>query len=147
MEVILREDIKNIGKTGDVITVKEGYARNYLLPKKYAVEVTDSNLKIIEAQRKSKEQKLLKEKKKAQVLADRLAGLSCTVAMNVGEEDKLYGAVTNADIAESLAQEGIVLDKRDIILEEEIHKLGIYHFKVKLHPEIAQEVKLWVVKK
>lgn len=147
MEVILREDIKSFGKAGDVINVKDGYARNYLIPKKFAVKVTASNLKMIDTQRKIKEQKQLKEKKKAQSLADRLVSVSCTVIMHAGEDDKLFGAVTNADIAEALAQEGIILDKRDIVLEEEIHNLGIYHFKVKLHPEITQEVKLWVVKK
>lgn len=147
MEVILREDIKSLGKSGDVVKVKDGYARNYLIPKKLASEVTTANLKMIETQRRLKEQKQLQEKKKAQALADRLAGTSCTVIMNAGENDKLFGAVTNADIAQALTQEGIILDKRDIILEEEIHTLGIYHFKVRLHPEITQEVKLWVVKK
>jgi len=94
-----------------------------------------------------KELQAEEKKRKLQELADRLATISCTVAKNAGEDDKLFGTVTNADIAEALKQEGIAADKKDIVLEEEVHRLGIYYFYIKLHPEIGQRVKLWVVKK
>jgi len=147
MEVILKEDISNLGKAGDVVKVKEGYARNYLIPKDLALKVTPSNLKVIEAQRKLREKKEEDKKKKAEDLAQKLSTVSCTVAMSAGEEDKLFGAVTNADIAQALQSEGAAVDKKDIVLEEEIHKLGIYYANVKLHPEVSQKVKVWVVKK
>jgi len=147
MEVILKEDISKLGKAGDTVKVKEGYARNYLIPKALALEVTSANLKVIETQRKQKEKKKEEAKQKAKELADKLSTISCTVAMVAGEDDKLFGAVTHSDIAEALAQENVNIDKRDIVFEEDIHKLGIYYFNVKVHPEISQRVKLWVVKK
>ncbi|MFC1807362.1 50S ribosomal protein L9 [Candidatus Omnitrophota bacterium] len=147
MEVILQEDISTLGKTGDVVKVKVGHARNYLIPKGLALEVTPGNLKKIEAQRKLKLQKEEEAKRMAQELADKLAGVSCTIAMPTGEEDKIFGTVTNADIAESLANEGVNVDKKDVVCEDSINKLGIYYFEVKLHADITQRVKLWVVKK
>ncbi|NQT95683.1 MAG: 50S ribosomal protein L9 [Candidatus Omnitrophica bacterium] len=147
MEIILREDVQKIGKAGDVIKVKDGYARNHLIPKNLALRVTPENLKVIEAQRKLKEQKAEAVKQKAQELAEKLSAVSCTVTMTAGEDDKLFGAVTNADIAEALQAEDILVDKKDITLEEEIHKLGIYYVNIKLHPEVSQRVKVWVVKK
>lgn len=147
MEIILKEDIAKLGKAGNIVKVKDGYARNFLIPKGFALEVTPANLKMIETQRRLEAQKLQEEKRKAQELADRLASISCTVTMPAGDDDKLFGAVTNSDIAEALKEEGIVIDKKDIVLEEEIHRLGIYYFRAKLHPEINQRVKLWVVKR
>lgn len=147
MEIILKEDMAKLGKAGDRVKVKDGYARNYLISKGLAMEVTPANLKIIEIQRRLKVQRMQEQKQKAQELADRLAGLSCTVAMPVGEGDRLFGTVTNSDVAEVLKEEGVIIDKKDIVLEEEIHRLGIYYFRVKLHPEVSQRVKLWVVKK
>lgn len=147
MEIILKEDMAKLGKAGDRVKVKDGYARNYLISKGFAMEVTPANLKIIETQRRLKAQRMQEQKQKAQELADRLAGLSCTVAVPVGEGDKLFGTVTNNDVAEVLKEEGIIIDKKDIVLEEEIHRLGIYYFRVKLHPEVSQRVKLWVVKR
>lgn len=147
MEIILKEDIAKLGKAGDRVKVKDGYARNYLIPKDFALEVTPANLKIIEAQRRLKVQRMQEQKQRAQELADRLANLSCTIAMPVGEDDRLFGTVTNSDVAEALKEEGIIIDKKDIILEEEIRRLGIYYFRVKLHPEVSQRAKLWVVKK
>ncbi|NQT90586.1 MAG: 50S ribosomal protein L9 [Candidatus Omnitrophica bacterium] len=146
MEVILKEDMASLGKIGEVVEVKDGYARNSLIPKGIALEVTPANLKVIEAQRKVKAQHEEEKKQKAKESADKLASISCTVAVATGEQDKLFGTVTNNDIAEALKGEGVVVDKKDIVLEEEIHKLGIYYFKVKLHPEVEQRVKLWVVK-
>ena len=136
-----------LGNAGQIVKVKDGYARNFLIPKGLALEVNPANLKSIEAQRRLKEEKEKEKKKAAQALAEKLASISCTIAMNSGEDDKLYGAVTHADISEALVQEGAVVDKKDIVFDEEVHKLGIYYFNVKLHPEVSQRVKLWVVKK
>ena len=147
MEIILKEDIVVLGKSGDTVKVKDGYARNYLIPKGLALEVTPANLKVVEAQRRLKARKQQEQKQRAQELADKLANASCTVAMPVGEDDKLFGTVTNNDISEALKEEDIIIDKKDIVIEEEIPRLGIYYFRVKLHPEISQRVKLWVVKK
>ncbi len=147
MEVILRDDVANIGKTGDKVEVKDGYARNYLIPKGLAMLVTPANEKAIQVQREKRIQKEKDLKAGAEETAAKLADISCTVAMNAGEDEKLFGSVTNADIAEVLSAEGITIDKKDIVIEDDIAKLGIYHFKVKLHPEVTQDVKLWVVKK
>lgn len=147
MNVILKGDVPKLGKAGDTVKIKEGYARNYLIPKGLALEVTPANLKTIEIQHKQKARKELEHKQKAEELASRLVSVSCTVAMAAGEEDKLFGTVTHAAVAEALSQEGISIEKRDIVFEKEINKLGIYYFNVKLHPEVTQRVKLWVVKK
>ncbi len=147
MEVILREDVLKIGKAGDKVDVKDGYARNYLIPKGLALGVTPANEKVIQVQREKKIRREQEAKADAFVAAKKLAAISCTIAMNAGEDDKLFGAVTSADVAETLNGEGVVVDKKDIVFEEEIPKLGIYYFKVKLHPEVTQRVKLWVVKK
>lgn len=147
MEVILKEDIPKIGKAGDKVEVKDGYARNYLIPKGLALGVTEANLKAVETQRERSIQKEQKLKEEAESAARRLADISCTITMNAGEDDKLFGAVTNADVAEILSSEGVSVDKKQIIFEQDISKLGIYYFKVRLHPEVTQKVKLWVVKK
>jgi len=147
MDVILKEDIKSIGRAGDKVSVKSGYARNYLIPKGLALEVSAANMKFIDLQKKKriKEEQLAKEK--AEQTAQKLSSVSCTIAINAGEEDKIFGSVTHADVAVALKAEGVVVDKRDIIFEEEISKLGIYTCKVKLHPQVIQQVKLWIVKK
>ena len=147
MEIVLKEDVSILGKAGDIVKVKEGYARNYLIPKGLAFELTSANLKMIELENKLKKQKEEAQKQNAKELAERLANISCTVAMPAGEDDKLFGTVTHADVAEVLAQEGVKVDKKDIVFEEDVNRLGIYYFQVKLHPEISQRVKLWVVKK
>jgi large subunit ribosomal protein L9 len=147
MDVILKEDLPKLGTAGTIVKVKDGYARNFLIPKALALEVTPANLKIVEAQRRVNKAKEESYRKKAQEVADRLANISCTITALAGEDDKLFGSVTTADIAEVLKQEGIVMDKKNILLEEEIHRLGIFYFQVKLHPEVSQRVKLWVVKR
>ena len=147
MEVILQEDVKAIGRAGDRVKVKPGYARNYLIPKGLALEISAGNIKIIEAQKARRLQKEQEIKASAQKLAQRLESISCTIVVNAGEEDKIFGAVTHADVAGALDGEGISVDKKDIVFEEDISKLGIYYCKVKLHPEVVQRVKLWIVKK
>ena len=147
MKLILVEDVEKLGKAGDTVEVKDGYARNYLLPKNLALSATDASLKIVEKNKREKQVKLEKVKQQAAELAKRLASMSCTITMPAGEDDKLFGAVTVQDIAEALKQEGIMVDKKNITLNQPMHRLGIYNAEIKLHPEITQELKVWVIKK
>ena len=147
MKVILVEDVKSIGAMGDIVDVKDGYARNFLFPKKLAREAVNSNLKIIEDIKKKKLLTAAREKKEAEAIKAKLALLSCTITVEAGDDDKLFGSVTSQDISHAFEAEGLVIDKKQIILEEPIKKLGVYHVSVKLHPEVTAEVKVWVVKK
>lgn len=147
MKVILAEDVKGIGVMGEVVQVKDGYARNFLFPQRLAQAATDENLKVIESLKKKKLQAAIKEKKDAEALKERLSLISCTIACEAGDDDKLYGSVTSQDISHAFQEEGISIDKKKIALEETIKKLGVYHVPVKLHPEVSAEVKVWVVKK
>ena len=146
MRLILRTDIEQLGRRGEVVKVAPGYGRNYLLPKGLAYEYSESNIKRVEKERKVLEVKLMKEKQEAEDLARRVGGVSCTIVRKVGESDTLYGSVTNADIAESLHKEGFSIDKRRILLAEPIKALGIYAVPIRLHPEVTAELKVWVVK-
>jgi len=143
----LREDQKRLGKRGEVVEVASGYARNFLLPRELALEATPKNMRLFEEEKKTEAVHKKKEKAEVEELSGRLAKVSCTIAVQTGEDEKLYGSVTSLDIAEALAREGIEIDKRKIILEEPIKALGIYHVPIKLHPEVTAEVKVWVVKK
>lgn len=147
MEVILTKDVEKIGRQGRTIKVKDGFAHHFLIPRGLAVIANPNNLKLVAEQKKREENKVIKEKKEAEELSQRLVSISCTVAVNSGEDDKLFGSVTNADIAEALKQEGIAIDKRAIELEEPIKQLGIYQVAVKLHPQVSSKVKVWVVRK
>ncbi len=146
MRIVLREDIEKLGRRGDVIKVADGYARNFLLPKGKALLATDGNLRTIERDKRRYVIRQAKDKDESAALAQRLAGVSCTVVRKVGENDVLYGSVTAADIAEYLQREGITVDKRRIQLGEPIKSLGIYTVPIRLHPEVSAEVKVWVVK-
>ncbi len=146
MRIVLREDIDKLGRRGEVIDVAAGYARNYLLPKKKALPATDGNLKVIEREKRKYMVHLAREKQGAEVVAARLAGLSCTIVRKVGESETLYGSVTAGDIAEHVAREGIEIDKRRIQLDEPIKTLGIYTVPIRLHPEVTADLKVWVVK-
>jgi len=146
MKLVLRQDVDKLGKRGEVVKVADGYGRNFLLPKQIALEATPGNLKRVERERRGVEVKHVRERQEAEDLARRLAAVSCTVARKVGENDALYGSVTNADIAAFLEKEGFGLDKRKIILEEPLKALGIYTVPVRLHPEVTAEIKVWVVK-
>jgi large subunit ribosomal protein L9 len=146
MKVILTKDVPTLGQKTDVVEVKPGYARNYLIPQGFALPATDQSLKRIQNQIKVDELKLEKRKHKAEELAKSINDISCTATVQAGEEDKLYGSVTAADIAELLSQQGLKLDKRKIVLEQPIKKLGVYNIPIKLHPEVEATVKLWVVR-
>jgi len=146
MEIILRADVQHLGKIGEVVKVKDGYARNYLLPQGLAYPATEANKKKItyEGERLSKQQAA--EKSAAETEAARLADVHLTFEVKVGEEEKLYGSVTSSDIQRKLAELGIQVDKRKIDLAEPIRELGEYHVGIKIHPDVRPEVRVWVVK-
>ena len=131
---------------GDLIQTKDGYARNYLLPKKIAVPANPQNLKTLEHQKTLLQQKQNRIKRDAEKLAQKIEKISCTISKPAGEEDKLFGAVTSLDIEESLNEEGLKIDRKKILLEEPIKSLGIYKVPIKLHPEVTAHIKIWVVK-
>jgi len=147
MKVILLESVERLGKAGDVITVKEGFARNYLIPKNVAREATTGNMRALDSIKKKQAEKDLKLLQAVKATAERIAALSLTIPAEAGEEEKLFGSVSNEAISEALSNEGITVDKRDIILAEPIKKLGSYQVTVKLHPEVRAELKISVVKK
>lgn len=146
MKVILIEDIPTIGKMGSLIHVKDGYARNFLMPKKLAIPANPQNLKSLEHQKTLLTQKQNRIKREAENLATKLEKISCTISRTAGEEDKLFGSVTSIDIDESLKEEGIHVDRKKILLDEPIKTLGIYKVPIKLHPEVTGYLKVWVVK-
>ena len=146
MEIILREDVQHVGKAGEVVKVKDGYARNFLLPKGLAYPATEGNKKRItfEANRLARQRAV--EKQTAEGEAARLAGLTLTFPMKVGEEEKLYGSVTASDIQRRLEEQGIHVDKRKIELPEPIRALGEFRVGVKFHAEVRPEIVVVVVK-
>ncbi len=146
MDIILTEDITHLGNAGDLIKVKDGYARNFLIPNGKAIMATTQNIKKLDHQKRQVQEKLNKVKKEAEKLAARVESVSCTVTKPVGEEDKLFGSVTSADIYNSLKNEGIEIDKKKIILDEPLKSLGIFTVPVKIHPEVTADLKVWVVK-
>ena len=146
MEIILREDVQHLGKAGEVVKVKDGYARNYLLPKGLAYPATEGNKKKVtfEADRLAKQRAA--EKTAAEGEAGRIAGVQLSFAVKVGEEDKLYGSITASDIQRKLEELGIHVDKRKIDLPEPIRELGEFKVGVKIHPDVRPEVQVTVVK-
>jgi large subunit ribosomal protein L9 len=146
MKVILRQDFEQLGKLGDVVEVKDGYARNYLIPRKIAYHATPSAIRILEEEKKQYARKLEKQKTGSEKLAAELEKISLTIQMKVGEDDKLFGSVTSQMIADGLQEKGITLDKRWIELEEPIKALGIYEVPVKLPGGVMAKVKVWVVR-
>lgn len=148
MQVIMREDVQSVGKMGELINVKRGFARNYLFPQNLAVEANTKNVKQLEHIKKSIEKRKIKRDKERLELIERLKNISITIAKPVGDNDKLYGAVTSKDIVNGLTVEGITnIDKKQIIIEEPIKQLGIYNIKVKLGADAFSELKIWVVAK
>ena len=147
MKVILRDDIKDLGECGEVVEVKGGYARNYLIPKNLAIQATSGHLKSIKEIKKQKGFRDNKKKREADRIKDKLEKLSITADVNVGEEDKVFGSVTTSTIANLLKQQGFEIDKRLIMLDEPIKALGIYTIQIKLEKDVIANVKLWVVKK
>jgi large subunit ribosomal protein L9 len=146
MEIILIEDVPSLGKAGDRMRVSDGYARNYLLPRKMAVTATATSLKALEYERDFLQHREDKLEQEARKLAQKIGEISCTIAKPAGEEGKLFGAVTSADIEEALREQGVSVDRKKIVLEEPIKNLGVYTVSLKLHSSVVAQLKLWVVK-
>ena len=144
-ELILMADVEGLGLEGQTVKVTEGYARNYLLPRKLAASVSQAALKRLEKNRLERESRQQKDRAAAQALAQSLEQVSCTIQVKVGENDKLFGSVNANDIADTLKAQKIELDRRKIHLAEPIRELGVYTVKVKLHPEVEASLKIWVV--
>jgi large subunit ribosomal protein L9 len=146
MQIILQEDVEKLGNRGQIVTVAEGYARNFLLPRKLALEATPSNMKRLEKMRAAFAKKEATEKGSAQTLADLLNMVTLTISRKAGENDQLFGSVTSADIAESLGAQGYTIEKRKIALADPIKTVGEYQIPIKLFREISASVKLTVKK-
>lgn len=146
MEVILRDHVENLGRRGEVVKVADGYARNYLLPRSLALPATDANKKRIERERKVVEARELEERGAAEAIATRLGALEIAIARKVGDNDQLYGSVTNADIAEALAAKGFEIDRRKILLADPLKSIGETSVPVKLHRDVTAQLKVAVVK-
>jgi large subunit ribosomal protein L9 len=147
MEVILRKQIEKLGKPGDIVKVKDGYARNLLIPKGWALEATKRNLAMIEMEKRQKLTQQEKKKREAQKLSAQINGASCTVSVEAMEDDSLYGHITASEIATALEVEGVRINKDLIRIEKPIEKLGIYEVDVVLHPEVKTKVRVWVTRK
>ncbi len=146
MKVILRKDIETLGNIGDIVDVKEGYARNFLIPRKIAYTALSGNLRALEDEKKSIARKSEKELNAAENVSTKLEKVSVTIPVQVGEEDKIFGSVTTQMIAEALKEKDFDIDKRKIEIEESIKTLGIYNVNVKLHSNINASIKVWVVR-
>ncbi len=146
MEVILRQTVENVGKPGDVVDVKAGFARNYLIPRGLAFPATEGYKKQIAQQKARLEAAESERVKAAQDVASRLEQVSLTFSARVGEEEKLFGSVTAADIAEQLQAQGFDIEKRQVELHEPIKSLGVYRVPIRLHAEVHPEVRVWVIK-
>ena len=146
MKVILTQNIPSLGNRTDVVEVKPGYARNYLIPQGKALPASDDNLKRLNQMIKHDESRQTRQKQTAEVMAKKLNEVSCTATVQAGEDDKLFGSVTSGDIGELLAAQGVEVDKRKIVLDEPIKKLGVYNIPIKLHSEVEAIIKLWVVR-
>jgi large subunit ribosomal protein L9 len=145
MEVILREHVDNLGRRGDVVKVANGYARNFLLPRKLALPVNEQNRKQIERERKVAEARELAERQDAEAVAQKLAAVELVLARRVGEHDALYGSVTSADIAEALAEKQFDIEKRKIVLPEPLKSVGEFEVAVKIHRDVPAHVKVKIV--
>lgn len=145
MEVILREHVENLGRRGDIVKVAPGYARNYLLPHKLALAVTDANKRQIEREKKIAEVREAEERGQAEAVAQRMAELEIEIARRVGEHETLYGSVTSADIAHALEAKGFEVDRRRIQLAEPLKALGEFTIPVKIHRDVTAQVKVKVV--
>ena len=146
MKVILLKDIETLGSAGEVVEVKNGYGRNFLIPRNEALVASAANMAQFESRRKQQETLAERDRRAAEALAKKLETESITAQVKVGEEDRLFGSVTAQNIAELLDEKGYEVDRRAIHLEDPIRELGVYNVEVRLHPEVAAAVKLWVVK-
>ncbi|MES2767375.1 MAG: 50S ribosomal protein L9 [Bacteroidota bacterium] len=145
MKVILRQDVENLGSMGDSLTVKDGYGRNYLIPRGMAYYATSGAMKVLEGEKKQYKAKMDKLKAGAEEIAAKLAELQISVAMKVGEEGRLFGTVTPQMIGQELEMRGFGIDRRAITIDEPIKTLGVFDVQVKLHPDVIAPLKVWVI--
>ena len=145
MKVILKEDVRNIGTMGQILDVADGYARNFLVPKGLAVEANVKNIRALEHAKKTIQEKAKKIRGQAQDLSDKIANMTIVIKAKSGEEGKLFGSVTSMDIAEQMKNQGIAIDKKKIVIEEPIKRLGLYSVGIKLHSDVASQVTLQVI--
>lgn len=145
MKVILREDVKDVGNIGELLTVKDGYARNFLIPRGLALEANPKNVKALEHEKRKIQEKVKKAKSGAEEMAAKISAATVMIKAKVGEEEKLFGSVTAMDIAEALKKEGLDIDRKKITLDEPIKRLGNYTVSVKVHPEVSAQVTVQVV--
>ncbi len=146
VQVILREPVDHLGRRGDIVKVATGYARNYLLPAKLALPVTEANRRQVERERVVSDVRDAEEKQAAEAFAERLSRAVCVIARRVGETDALYGSVTSSDVAASLAKQSFEVDRRKIQLEEPLKRLGDYAVSIKVHREVTAQVSVRIVK-
>jgi len=146
MEIILQKDYADLGSAGDLVTVKDGYARNFLIPQGFALRADKSALKVMADKKRVLDMRFGKQKRAAEKLAESLAKVSITAKMQAGEEDKLFGSVTSQDIVDLLKEKEIDIDRRKIQLDEPVKSLGVFQIPVKLHPEVIAKIKLFVIK-
>lgn len=146
MKLILRADVENLGRLGDIVTVKPGFGRNYLLPQGLAMVASDSNLRVFEMEKKKLQAKMDAVKAAAQELADKILANPVTIEVRVGEGDKMYGSVTTAHVGDALEALGVVLDRKKIEMDEPIRALGEYELEVRLHPDVRPALKVTVKK-
>ncbi len=147
MEVILCQQVPKVGKIGDIVKVKDGFARNFLFPRKLACAATTENKRRIEHEKATRLKEYAAAKKTAEELAEKISKVSCTVTVEVNDLEKLYGSVSELDIAKALELEGLTIDRKAIELEKPIEELGIFEVGVKVHPEVIAKVRVWVAKK
>lgn len=145
VELILRKDVEHLGDAGDVVEVRDGYARNYLLPQGLAYEATEGNLNRLEEERRRAEKAVRRERDQAEELAEKLSGFSITFSKRAGEEGRLFGSVSDSDIAQRLQEEGYEVERRHVDLDEPVKELGVYTVGLALHAEVRPEIKVWVV--
>ncbi|MFW6330167.1 MAG: 50S ribosomal protein L9 [Gemmatimonadota bacterium] len=148
VKVILREDVEKLGEAGEIVAVKPGYARNYLLPQELAYEATEAAIRQLEQERERAEARARREYLEARRRASQLEDVQLTFHARAGEESKLFGSIGNADIADRLNQQGLdfEVDRREVELDEPIKALGVYNVPIKLHAEVRPEIKVWVIK-
>jgi large subunit ribosomal protein L9 len=146
MKLILTEDIPRLGSQGDLVTVKDGYGRNYLIPSGKALPATPGNLAKLDDRMRIEEARQRKDKRLAEEMAERLSSVSCTIRVQADEHDKLYGAVHERDIAQSLADQGVEIDPHSVVLEEPLKMLGVYPVKLRLFKDVQAEIKVWIIR-
>ena len=146
MKVILREDLSNLGNAGTIVKVADGYARNFLIPKNYAIPATPAHIKTFEHEKMVLEAKRTKRRKEAELMKAKLERHSCSISKKVGEQDKLFGSVTAIDIEKAFQKEGFQIDKKDVLLDQPIKALGVYTVPIRVFEDVVANTKVWVVR-